>query len=199
MESPKKDGLSFLREEVATLALTLRRNRRQHRCGVYFRALSMAERRTRQAIDDPAQTAAARAAVLRAALRVRSLLAAGFFLPLATCWFACLARLYVLLRDEAVDANDDVGGVVASDRPEPPSLPRLRSERAADVVYSDSEDDESDNEMPSLFIEDRQGNVAASAMTPAQAAAHDIFNAPAKRQRDDTPHRNKHQRRRFPG
>lgn len=128
---------------MGTLGLTLRRNRRQHGPGVYYKALRMAERRVRRALEDPRERVRAQEAVLRAAQRVRSLLGAGFFVPLATCWLAALARIHFLLDQE--DDDDDLGVAV-----EKSTL------RAADVQYSSGDDDSSrEEESRPVFVIDR--------------------------------------------
>eukprot|EP00633_Aureoumbra_lagunensis_P004826 CAMPEP_0197318970 /NCGR_PEP_ID=MMETSP0891-20130614/52831_1 /TAXON_ID=44058 ORGANISM="Aureoumbra lagunensis, Strain CCMP1510" /NCGR_SAMPLE_ID=MMETSP0891 /ASSEMBLY_ACC=CAM_ASM_000534 /LENGTH=186 /DNA_ID=CAMNT_0042809639 /DNA_START=1 /DNA_END=561 /DNA_ORIENTATION=- len=131
--------------------MTLRRNRAQHRPGLYYQALCIAMRRVRASLIDRGVLPTARAAVLRASFRVRSVLADGFFLPLATCWYASLARILVLLdhlqqSSERKNDEDDVGLLT---KQQGTSAPVLQSRRAVDIIYSsdsDSSSSEKNNE-----------------------------------------------------
>lgn len=96
-------------DELEIFSLTIKRNRHQFRSSKAFQALCMAEKALRR--GDSSR-------ILRAASLVRSeFLARGFFVPIATTWLCCLARLHRLASEP-----DDRGV-------------------AADIVYSDSSDD----------------------------------------------------------
>lgn len=126
--------------ELDLLAVTIRRNKRQHRAAKYFGALRIAYRRVKRRDENCLQ------AVVRAARLVkRDTISRGFFIPIATCWLSILARIYVLLRQAP---EEDLGEPVVVERPREiedekcvrnfvSATPRA----AADVVYSDSEED----------------------------------------------------------